>query len=98
MNEIVLFCWIGYFTVIGIILTIGIFAWATFINMVNDVIIQTFEACEKLELSLIAYSYLKNGEIKDYKDGDWRITDYKDDEWKIEVIDENTIIVKLVEE
>ena len=74
MNEITIFYWIGYFTATGVILCIGLFAWAMFLNLIHDLMGRTLKTFEGIYITALATKYLRQGKIKDVNNRWWKIT------------------------
>jgi len=82
MDEMTVFYWIGYFASTGIILCLGLFAWALFINLLRDLTNRTLNTFKAVYITALATNYLRKGEIKDADDWWWKAT-VSDDNKKI---------------
>ena len=74
MDETLLLYWVGYFTATGVILCIGLFAWALVLNVIYGLLNRTYTVFNEVYLIAAAMQYLKKGEIKDRHDNWWKIT------------------------
>jgi hypothetical protein len=74
MDETLLLYWVGYFTATGVILCIGLFAWALVLNVIYGLLNRTYTVFNEVYLISAAMQYLKKGEIKDRHDNWWKIT------------------------
>jgi hypothetical protein len=74
MDETLLLYWVGYFTATGVILCIGLFAWALVLNVIYGLLNRTYTVFNEVCLIAAAMRYLKKGEIKDRHDNWWKIT------------------------